>query len=313
MRPARVSVSSLVGWMTRYSSSGSSVTSTRAGPAPCSNDIGAAAYIRPAATIRWRNWRVRSSRGDPKMALRRPLLEDAPLVEEADAVRDVAGEAHLVRRDQHRHPAGRELADHVEHLGDELGVEGARHLVEQEEPRLHRERPHDRDPLLLAAGEPVGVLVALVDEAEPLEQRRRPRRRGLVRERPRAFRGASVTLSSTVMCGKRLNAWKTIPIPRRTRLTSTPRAVISSPATTIRPASIGSSRLTQRRSVDLPGAGGADQADDLVLGERRGRCRAAPRACRTTCGCPRARARGVALTRASRPAAGAGRARRASR
>ncbi len=35
----------------------------------------------------------------------RPLLQDPALVEEADAVRDVAGEAHLVGRDQHRHPA----------------------------------------------------------------------------------------------------------------------------------------------------------------------------------------------------------------
>ena len=54
------------------------------------------------------------------------------------------------------------------------------------------------------------------------------------------------------MCGKRLNAWKTIPIPRRTLFTSTPGAVISSPWTTMRPSSIGSSRFTQRRSVDLP-------------------------------------------------------------
>src|SRR5581483_6490285 len=66
------------------------------------------------------------------------------------------------------------------------------------------------------------------------------------------LRGPSVTFPSTVMCGKRLNAWKTIPIPRRTRLTSTPGAVISSPPTTIRPASIGSSRFTQRSRVDLP-------------------------------------------------------------
>ena len=35
----------------------------------------------------------------------------------------------------------------------------------------------------------------------------------------------------------------------------------------IRPSSIGSSRFTQRRSVDLPGAGRADEAHDLVLGE----------------------------------------------
>ena len=54
------------------------------------------------------------------------------------------------------------------------------------------------------------------------------------------------------MCGKRLKDWKTIPIPRRTAFTSTPRAVTSWPRTTIRPASIGSSRFTQRRSVDFP-------------------------------------------------------------
>ena len=47
-------------------------------------------------------------------------------------------------------------------------------------------------------------------------------------------------------------AWKTIPIPRLTRLTSTSRRVISSPWSRIRPASTFSSRLTQRRRVDLP-------------------------------------------------------------
>ena len=69
---------------------------------------------------------------------------------------------------------------------------------------------------------------------------------------PSAFLGPSVTLSSTLMCGKRLKAWKTMPMPRRTVLTSTPRAVISLPSTKMRPLSIGSSRFTQRSSVDLP-------------------------------------------------------------
>ena len=54
------------------------------------------------------------------------------------------------------------------------------------------------------------------------------------------------------MWGNRLNAWKTIPIRRRIRLTSTPGLEISSPSIVIRPASIGSSRLTQRSRVDLP-------------------------------------------------------------
>jgi hypothetical protein len=66
------------------------------------------------------------------------------------------------------------------------------------------------------------------------------------------LRGPSVTFSRTDMCGKRLNDWNTIPMPRRTRFTSTPRPVISWSHTKMRPAAIGSSRLTQRRSVDFP-------------------------------------------------------------
>ena len=209
-------------------------------------------YNRPASTIRCRNCCVRSSRGALKICCGGPSSRIDARVQEADPVRDVAREAHLVRRDHHRHPAGGELADHVEHLGHELGVEGARHLVEQQQLGLHRERAHDRDALLLPAGEPVGVLVSLVGEAEALRAARSPGRRPRARGCPSALRGASVTFSSTVMCGKRLNDWKTIPIRRRIALTSTLRAVISSPPTTIRPASIGSSRLTQRSSVDLP-------------------------------------------------------------
>ena len=67
-------------------------------------------------------------------------------------------------------PASRELADDVEHLGHELRVERARDLVEQQQVGLHRQRADDRDALLLAAGQAVGVLVALVGQAEAREQ-----------------------------------------------------------------------------------------------------------------------------------------------
>ena len=201
--------------------------------------------------IRWRNRCVRSSRGAANISVGRARLQDPARVEEADAVRDVPGEAHLVGRDEHRHAARRELADHVEDLGDELRVECAGDLVKQQEVGLHRERPDDRHPLLLAAREAVRVVVALGGEPEPVEQLHRPGL-GLGPRRPSTLRGASVTLSSTDMCGNRLNAWNTIPIRRRIRLTSTPFAVISSPPMKIRPASIGSRRLMQRSSVDLP-------------------------------------------------------------
>src|SRR4051794_2114835 len=69
---------------------------------------------------------------------------------------------------------------------------------------------------------------------------------------PRALRGARLTFCSTVMCGKRLYAWKTIPMLRRSWFTSTLPFVIIWPSTTIVPSSTRSSRLMQRSSVDFP-------------------------------------------------------------
>ena len=144
------------------------------------------------------------------------LLDDHALVHEHDLVADLAGEADLVGDDDHRHPLGGELAHHVEDLLDQLGVERAGDLVEQHHVRVHRQRAGDRDPLLLAAGEAVGVLVELVGEADPVEQRL-----GLLRAssslRPSTFSWASETFSSAVLCGNRLNCWKTIPTRRRTK------------------------------------------------------------------------------------------------
>src|SRR6478672_1022654 len=81
--------------------------------------------------------------------LRASLFQDLPVVEEADAARDVPGEPHLMRGDQHRHAALGQLADHVQHLGDELRVERGGDLVEQHQLGPHRERTHDRHALLL--------------------------------------------------------------------------------------------------------------------------------------------------------------------
>src|SRR4249919_1577609 len=59
------------------------------------------------------------------------LLDDHPVVHEHHMVCNVAREAHLVGDHDHRHPLPRELAHDVEHLLDELRVEGACHFVEQ--------------------------------------------------------------------------------------------------------------------------------------------------------------------------------------
>ena len=140
-------------------------------------------------------------------------------------------------------------------------------LVEQQEVGLHRQRADDRRPLLLAAGQPVGEFVALVGQAEARQQLHRPRLGLGLRTASSTLRGASVTLRSTVMCGNRLNAWNTMPMRRRTRLTSTPRPVISSPSIQMRPASIVLEQVDAAQQRRLARPGGADQAHDLVLGD----------------------------------------------
>jgi hypothetical protein len=59
------------------------------------------------------------------------LLDDAAVGHEHDLICHLAGEAHLVRHHEHRHPRFREPPDDAEHFGDQLGVEGGRRLVEE--------------------------------------------------------------------------------------------------------------------------------------------------------------------------------------
>ena len=142
----------------------------------------------------------------------RALLDDPALVDEDDPVADLAREAHLVGDDDHRHPVAGEVAHHVEHLADHLRVERRGRLVEEHQLRLDRERAGDRDPLLLAAGEVGRVGVGLLGDPDPLEQPPRAVRGPSSRLASSTSSGARVMLSSTVMCGNRLNCWKTIPI-----------------------------------------------------------------------------------------------------
>ena len=102
------------------------------------------------------------------------LLDDDAAVHEDDVVGDLAGEAHLVGHDDHRHALLGELAHDAQHLADELGVEGRGRLVEEHQLGVHRQRPGDGDALLLAAGELRRVGVRLVAEPDLLEQLRAP-------------------------------------------------------------------------------------------------------------------------------------------
>ncbi len=68
----------------------------------------------------------------------------------------------------------------------------------------------------------------------------------------KSFIGPSVIFLSTVICGKRLNCWNTIPIFCLCRLMFTLGSVMSVPSKRIVPPVGSSSLLRQRRKVDLP-------------------------------------------------------------
>ena len=108
-----------------------------------------------------------------------PCLDDDALVHEHHAVGDLAGEAHLVGDDDHRHAVVGEPAHHVEHLADELRVERRGRLVEEHQLRLHGERARDRDPLLLAARELRRVAVEPCRRGRRARAARAPRSRGV--------------------------------------------------------------------------------------------------------------------------------------
>src|SRR6478609_4633973 len=84
--------------------------------------------------------------------VRRCVLDDFAVGHEQHAVPGLAGEPHLV-------------GHHVQHLVHHLGVERAGRFVEQHDLRPHGQRPGDRHPLLLPAGQLRRQLVLLFGDA----------------------------------------------------------------------------------------------------------------------------------------------------
>ena len=72
--------------------------------------------------------------------------------------------------DHHCHAFLRELHHHIQHLVDHLRVERGRRLVEEHADRIHRQRPRNRDALLLPAGELSRKFVFLRNQADAVEQ-----------------------------------------------------------------------------------------------------------------------------------------------
>ena len=167
-----------------------------------------------------RNARVRSCCGFASTSRGRPALDDHAAVHEDERVADLAGEADLVRDDDHRH-ARRSRA--------RASRRAPRRRARGRAPRSARRRASasaaSRAPVRSRRAA-AGRRRAGTDSSRPC-RRGRPARaapspapRGLVLRHLPDTDGASMTFSSAVMCGKRLKRWKTIPISARLRQTS---------------------------------------------------------------------------------------------
>ena len=226
--------------------------------------------------MRRRNCWVSGRSGGGEDLRRGAPLEHHALVQEADLVGDLAGEAHLVGGDHHRHAVALQVADHAQHLAHQLGVERARDLVQQQRPRPRRQGPGRWRRA--AAGRRRGGPGSRA--SRPPARRRRAARgaslRGVGRAAPCARVGARHTFSSTVRCGNRLNAWKTSP-------SGGARAPGDTGVGDDLPVEQDVAIVDLLQQVDaaqerrLARAGRADQGDRLVLGTARSMSRSTSR------------------------------------
>ena len=109
-------------------------------------------------------------------------------------------------------------AQQLEHLGAGPGVEVAGRLVGEDDPRPADQRAGDRHPLLLAAGELLGLVVEPVPEADGRDHRVVP---VLVRLAAGDRQREQDVLVARSASGTRLNDWNTKPISsRRSRVSA---------------------------------------------------------------------------------------------
>ena len=91
---------------------------------------------------------------------------------EIDDARAALRLVHVVGRDQDGQAVARHVVDQVPELAPRLGVDAGGRLVEQQQLRLVQHAGGERQPLLPAAGQLPGELVAPVGQAHALDDRR---------------------------------------------------------------------------------------------------------------------------------------------
>ena len=132
--------------------------------------------------------RALAGNGGATRLVRRVDVDDAAVFDDGDAVAEALGFFHQMRGEEDGFAAVADAADEVPDGAAGLRVEAGGELVEEDDFRIVDEREGDEEALLLAAGEIHEPGVALVGEAELIEQACRRRRLAFDRERPRGRR-----------------------------------------------------------------------------------------------------------------------------
>src|SRR5712664_3850510 len=98
------------------------------------------------------------------------VVDDLAETHRDDSIGISLGQLEVVNRAEHRDPVlAVHVAQVVEHHDRRFGVEACDRFVGEEDLGVLGQRPGERDPLLLAAGEGVGSDVGLLCDLQPLE------------------------------------------------------------------------------------------------------------------------------------------------
>ena len=108
---------------------------------------------------------------DRRLQLRRRALgHDPAVVDDADAVGQHVGLLQILRRQEHRHPVGRQPAHLIPQRGAALHVQSGRRLIQEQQARAVHEREAKVEPALHAARIAPDLAVGGVGQPDPLEQ-----------------------------------------------------------------------------------------------------------------------------------------------
>ena len=82
----------------------------------------------------------------------------------------MAGKSHLMGYNDEIQPFLLQLVDDIQHFRRVFRIQDAGWFIQKQDSRLCRDRPGDRNPLLLSSGECRGLFMSIGSQAEPFQQ-----------------------------------------------------------------------------------------------------------------------------------------------